>query len=275
MVSRFLKYGLVGCTPCRRHRVSGLGRFDECNKCSPKSDIQMLCENSVSIDAVSMWTRLRAGVAWVLCLVFVLPSVANALPYAGLHADFEPIRKMNAIEGVSVLPTAHLKDPTARGARLAFVIHAAAGDIVENVAPDGSFSFPDSDSLLRENPNVQLLVNGEVEKPNTPVEFSVAIHVPARTPTETLDASEYNRMVKRYDEAIATQGFLVRLAMPKPRGVLVRFPSGVTGTATAPDGSPIKVWGDSATFIDAERIKATSKGAFTFSPAPTIELDVN
>lgn len=114
-----------------------------------------------------------------------------------------------------VLPTGGLR----------LIIMAADGPVEVELAEDGRASFPFTEALRAENPPVR--TNAPPGKLSASVRF--VSEAPAR---QAFPYALLLEMVAEYDALVARQGFLARMAAPKPEGLRLEFDPAAPAQAT-------------------------------------------
>jgi hypothetical protein len=162
---------------------------------------------------------MRLKVIAVVIAILAAPAWASEawreIPYRELYDTYAAVPQ---VEGAFIRAQ---KIFTVRGDampldELRVLIMAEGGMIEVSIAPDGEHNFPLDQALYDENPPIRT---------NAPprVLGSVIRYTAEAPPQKEFSYSLAVEMVGEYRAAIRSHGRLARLAMPRPKGLLVKF----------------------------------------------------
>ncbi|MEX0899876.1 MAG: hypothetical protein WD081_04205 [Gammaproteobacteria bacterium] len=200
----------------------------------------------------------------------VVPATEwREIPYADLHAVFSR-DFVSGAKYARMTRSLVVHDETFRQEDLQLVVAAEAGSIAVVIDEDGVVdNFPVSEALLEENPPVR--TNAPKGKLAMTVEFTSTV-----PPTEQLSYAIVIAMADEYRELVKRQGFVARLMMPKPKGLLVEFGPNVNAHALI-GGEVIKTDEDGTLTIPLRRGWNRRPPLIEFSLVPialSLQLDV-
>lgn len=171
---------------------------------------------------------------WVCALALCTMTAVVAapewreIPYKDLHGVFSRDLVAGA-KYASMTRSLNVRDENFRQEDLRLFVAAEAGPIEVTINADGTVEeFPVSQALLEENPPVR--TNAPKGKLAMTMAFSSTV-----PPAEQLPYAVVVEMTDEYHELVKRQGMMARLMMPKSKGLLVEFGSGVDANARIGD----------------------------------------
>lgn len=162
-------------------------------------------------------------------LLMALPTVLLARSFSDLYTMVDRISQMNAISGVHAEPRIFARDGAGHAiAPLEILIKSADGPLQIAINDDGSISKALDARLLAENPEIDLVTNGQPVHGGVEIAIDLTVEY---TSTQRLTSADYRAMLSRYEQAKSTQGFLTRLSLPKASGIALHFETPCAATA--------------------------------------------
>ncbi len=150
------------------------------------------------------------------------------IPYKDLHEAFS----VDPVEGAKyarMTRSLEVRDENFRQEDLQLIVASKAGSIEVEIDDDGTVdNFPVSQALLEENPPVR--TNAPKGKLAMAIVFSSTV-----APAESVSYAVIVEMADEYRELVKRQGFMARMMMPKPKGLLVEFGPGIDAHARIGD----------------------------------------
>ncbi len=167
---------------------------------------------------------------WVGALALCAMTAAVAapewreIPYKDLHEAFSRDFIGDA-KYARVTRSLRVQDENFRQEDLRLIVAATAGPIEVAIDADGTVvNFPLSQALLQENPPVR--TNAPPGKLAMTMAFNSTV-----PPAESMPYAVIVEMTDEYNDLVRRRGVMARLMMPKPKGLLVEFGSGVDAHA--------------------------------------------